>query len=186
MIDIVKLIPNAYFGVQEDNPTIDEISAHVRHAIRHSMRVHFYLNEIGLEINDGELPHDLTGIGNKLEWEVIRGFAFREKDTEEKERIFQESLKRHRMQRHNRMWNSQNEDATEKDLRYGAIDSIVYLLENRGYQGGCHTIGKIEEKILCNPKYKQKWMYLALDDICRINAKISGPPIEYLQEIIKK
>ena len=171
MVDIVNILPVLYYQEDKESPTLYEILSYVDQTIKHSGRVHFYLKKLGVEISDGEVPHDLAGEGNKLEWEVLRGLALRNRDTEEKIRRFEESLQRHRMQRHHRMWNDKNSEATETDFKYGAIDSVVCLLEDRGYQGGCHTFEQIEELIPKNPEYKQPWLEWALKEIRRINEK---------------
>lgn len=161
-----------YLQRDKDNPSMDEILTYARHTIEHSHRVHSYLAEIGIGINDNEVPHDLVGPGNKLEWQVMRGLALHAKDTEEKERRFQEALQRHRMQRHHRMWNVQNPEATEIDLKYGAIDSITCLFEERPYYGGkSHTLEEIKELIQKNPEYKQPWLNWALQEILKVNEK---------------
>ena len=142
------------------NPTTEEIMEYVGRVYEHSKEVQFYLDKLGISIDDGEMPHDLVGPGNKLEWEVMRGLAYAEKDTPEKKRIFEKALKRHRIQRHHRMWNRKDDSWTDEDMKYGAIDAVVSLLENRGYQGGGHSWDEIQKIINSEsrPEYKTHWM----------------------------
>lgn len=168
----IIILPECHILQDKDNPRVYELMKYAEHTAVHSCTIHFYLAKFGLQINDNEVPHDLVGEGNKLEWLVMRGLALKEIDSEEKQKRLDEALKRHRMQRHHRMWNVQNPDATETDLKYGAIDSIISLLEKRDYQGGCHTKEQIQEKIAKNPEYKQPLMHWALENILRINKEL--------------
>src|SRR3989344_2340983 len=148
-------------GVMRDpeNPTLDEINQYLPRVIKHSLTVEHYLDKLGVKVDDGQHPHDLVGPGNKLEWEVIRGLSLQKRDTPEKQRRYQEAIELHRKgQYHHHKWNTPNPTATEDDLRYGAIDSMVSLREPRDYQGGVHSWEEIEKIIERNPEYKRSWL----------------------------
>lgn len=145
-----------------DNPTLDEIAAHVTRVITHSATVERYLRELDVLVDDGQHPHDLVGPGNKLEWAVIQGLALRERDTPERQRRYERAIELHRRgQRHHHLWNSWNPMATEHDLKYGAIDAIASLREPRDYQGGIRTWEEIGRVIEENPEHKRHWMHWA-------------------------
>ena len=131
--------------------TKEEVIKYAGSTWEHSKSVQFYLDKIGISIknfkeqHEIETPHDLAGEGNKLEWEVMHGLAYAEKDTPEKKKIFEEALKRHRIQMHHKMWNNRN--SPDEWLKYGAIDAVCSLLEPRLYQNGVHYWDKILDVI---------------------------------------
>ncbi len=159
--------------------TKEEVIKYAGSTWEHSKSVQFYLNKLDVSIEDGEMPHDLIGPGNKLEWEVMHGLAYAEKDTPKKKKIFEESLKRHRIQRHHRMWNREDNNWTDKDMKYGAIDSVCSLLEPRLYQNGVHYWDEIlnvisphsnKEHKKENPrdKYKKEYMKWAVEEMQKV------------------
>lgn len=159
------------FGDPE-NPSLEEIAAHVTSVITHSATVERYLREFDVRVNDGQHPHDLVGPGNKLEWEVIQGLALRERDTPERQRRYEQAIRLHRQgQSHHHMWNSWHPMATENDLQYGAIDAVVSLREPRDYQGGVRTWEEIERIARQEEYHKREWMHWAARLIREIEQK---------------
>jgi hypothetical protein len=149
-----------------DNPTLEEITQYIPKVIKHGLTVEHYLSKLGVKVEDGQHPHDLVGLGNKLEWEVIRGLALQKRDSEEKQRRYLNAIELHRIgQKHHQKWNNPNPEATPDDMKYGAIDAIVSLREARDYQGGVHSWGEIRKIIENNPEHKREWLYWALDRI---------------------
>ena len=164
-------------GVLEDtdNPTLEEITQYLPRIIKHGLTVEHYLSKLGIKVEDGQHPHDLVGPGNKLEWEVIKGLALQNKDTEEKQKRYQNAIEIHRSgQKHHQKWNNPNPDASSEDMKYGAIDAIVSLKESRDYQGGVHDWDEIEKIIEKNPEHKKNWLYWALNEIKFLEEKGEG------------
>jgi len=156
--------------------TKEEVIKYAGSTWEHSKSVHYYLDKIGISIknfkeqHEIETPHDLAGEGNKLEWEVMHGLAYAEKDTPKKKEIFEEALKRHRIQMHHKMWNNRN--SPNEWLKYGAIDAVCSLLEPRLYQNGVHYWDEILKVISSYPssKYKKenyKKEYMRWAEKCR-------------------
>ncbi|GEM_PF-2976477 len=146
----------------------EEVIKYAGNAWQHSKSVHFYLDKLGISIDEeSETPHDLAGKGNKLEWEVMHGLAYTEKDTPEKNRIFEEALERHRTQIHHRMWNNPN--SPEGWLKYGAVDAVCSLLELRLYQEGVHYWDEILDVIssCSSEEYKKEKMRWAVEEMRR-------------------
>lgn len=149
-------------------PTTVEVEKWLRCTLKHSAHVEYYLHHLGVGHEDPERPHDLVGPGNKLEWDVIRGFALQFRNPQPDFDIYTlPALKRHRMQYHHRMWNEpdvsdrrkHNRDATPDALQLGAIDAICSLLEPRGYQGGAHSFEEIQAIIAKSAvAHKQPWL----------------------------
>ena len=145
-----------------NNPNIREIMEFKQYLEIHSATVEFYLNRLSICVPDGQHPHDLAGPGNKLEWGVLQGLALQEKDTPEKQKIFENSLRIHRQeQKHHFYWDSVK-GINIDERRYGAIDAVVSLREPRVYQGGIHTWEQIEGLIEKNPAYRHEAMLWAL------------------------
>ena len=128
--EVIDYAVRVYEKHKPNDLTEEKIREYAGNVFKHSKSVHYYLDKLGISIDDGEIPHDLVGPGNKLEWEVMHGLAYAEKDTPEKKKIFEKSLKRHRIQRHHRMWNREDNNWTDKDMKYGAIDAVCSLLEH--------------------------------------------------------
>ena len=157
-----------------DDLTKEEVIKYAGNTWHHSKRVHFYSDKLGISIdrceNQGksETFHDLTGLGNKLEWEVMHGLAYAEKDTTEKKRIFEKALERHRIQMHHKMWN--NHHSPEECLKYGAIDAVCSLLEPRPEQGGVHYWDEILKVIssCLSKEYQKEWMRWAVEEMKQV------------------
>lgn len=157
---------------------VEEVIKYAGRTWEHSKGVHYYLDKLGISIkkfkkqHEIETPHDLAGEGNKLEWEVMHGFAYTEKDTSEKKKIFKKALKRHRIQIHHK--NGNNPKLPEW-LKYGAIDAVCSLLEKRDYQNGVHYWNEILEVISsCSSeeyqkeKYKKEKMKWAVEEMQKV------------------
>ncbi|MDD5193658.1 MAG: hypothetical protein PHF67_03660 [Candidatus Nanoarchaeia archaeon] len=135
-------------------PTNLEITTQLLRTLRHAINFHYYAYQLGrIGQNDPELPHDLAGPGNRLEWEVVSGLAlqFRTVNTAYFNQFLQplidKSVQIHRQQNHHRMWNGRvsHPAASKSDLEVGALDTICALLEPREYNGGAHDYGQILE-----------------------------------------
>lgn len=166
VIDYAIRVYDKHNPNDEPNDLIKEkIREYAGNVWKHSKSVDYYLDELVISIkkfkkqHEIETPHDLAGKGNKLEWDVMKGFLYTEKDKNddpEKKKIFKKSLKRHRIQMHHKMGNNPN--PPNEWFMYWAIDAVCSLLENRTYQGGVHDWEKIREIISANPElgYRKK------------------------------
>tara|TARA_Y100000034_G_scaffold5829_1_gene6455 strand:- start:2562 stop:3197 length:636 start_codon:yes stop_codon:yes gene_type:complete len=148
-------------------PTEDEVKKWLVSTLQHSCHVEYFLAKLHLGYSDPERPHDLEGIGNKFEWDVIKGFSLQyRKPREYYKKLMIPSLKLHTQQYHHRKWNKPNPidktkpipGSSEEDMFVGAIDTICSLLENRAYQRGSHNYDQIIEIAKNNPPHKKEWM----------------------------
>ena len=129
-------------------PTDEEVGKYMLAYLQHSCNVEYFLRSFELGKDDPERPHDLVGVHNKFEWNVLKGFAvqYREPPVDFMKYVFP-SLELHRMQYHHKKWNGAGMSgaldlgpgATIDDMWVGSIDAVCSLLENRGYQGGEHS-----------------------------------------------
>tara|TARA_Y100000031_G_C8217443_1_gene384146 strand:+ start:921 stop:1565 length:645 start_codon:yes stop_codon:yes gene_type:complete len=152
-------------------PTTPEIEAWLLGTIRHVQHIEYFLERLQIGKEDPQRPHDIIGNGNKFEWDVIRGFAlqYRDRSTEFFDLYVAPSLERHRCQYHHQKWNNPNTNATDDDMKVGAVDAVCSLLESdRAYQGGKHTPAQIEEIIEKNLEHKRPWLRLIHTEIQRI------------------
>lgn len=170
-------------------PNSDEVFKWLRCTLQHSCHVEYYLGRLNVGKEDHQRPHDLVGSGNKLEWDVIKGFAlqFRNRPPDFDTYILP-ALKRHRVQHHHQMWNEpdpndrrrHNRDATPDALKLGAIDAICSLREPRGYQGGAHTFEEIEQIIdASEDAHKRPWLKLVLPEM----AALPVPQLELITSL---
>ena len=170
--EIIDYAIRLYNIHKPEDLTEEEVIKYAGNVWQHSKSVHFYLDKLGISIDDeSETPHDLAGKGNKLKWEVMHGFAYTEKNTFEKKKIFKRALKRHRIQMHHKVGNNPN--SPKEWLRYWAIDAVCSLLENRMYQGGVHDWEEIRKVISSSPKskytkYKKELMSWAVDEMKKV------------------
>ncbi len=155
----------------EETPTRHEIEAWLLGTIRHVQHIEYFLERLQTGKEDPQRPHDIIGHGNKFEWEVIRGFAlqYRDRSSEFFDRYVAPSLERHRCQYHHKKWNNPNPNATDEDMKVGAVDAVCSLLEpDREYQGGKHNLSQINEIIEQNPEHKRPWLRQIHTEIQRI------------------
>jgi len=171
-------------------PTKQELLTWLIETIRHSYHIEYYLYKLNIDNpDDNERPHDLVGPGNKFEWDVASLFAIQYRSSEAN--YFQNNiypaLKRHRLQYHHRKWNDPNpknpnihsEDASELDMRIGAIDSLCSLREKRIYQGGKHSWSQVESICYKNPPHKIPYLLKMLP----LMRQIPEPNIEIIDDL---
>ncbi|MBS3118750.1 hypothetical protein J4417_03665 [Candidatus Woesearchaeota archaeon] len=167
----------------ELKPTEKEVNAWLLHTTQHACQVEYFLHQLGLGRSDPERPHDLVGPGNKFEWSVIQGFAMQyREDTASVQPYVSHSLAFHRQQYHHLMWNGNtlNPNASENDLRVGAVDAICSLLENRSYQGGPHPYEEIWNIAITNPPHKKDWMSILLPDM----EQLKQPAVRSIERLV--
>lgn len=154
-------------------PTTAEIINAVLFAERHCFHKMHYSESLQCGLNDPQNPHDLVGFGNKLEWEVLSGLAFQIRREEEGyftifKKYVKPAIERHRLyQYHHQKWNEPNDNATDDDMKSGAIDFVCSILENRPYnkpiENGYNPFIDVKEKIeeakgVEKYKHQIKWM----------------------------
>lgn len=146
-------------------PTKEEITWWLTDTVRHAYHIEYFLQRLQIGTEDKQRPHDIVGVGNKLEWEAIRGFALQYRGRE----MFQDhvlpSLEFHRQQDHHIAWNEYNPTASPDAMKLGAVDACCSLLEPRDYQGGCHTYSELYEIANNNPIHKTGWMLLVAQEM---------------------
>lgn len=118
-------------------------------AIRHSITVEYVLERLGHF--DPESPHDLSGEGNKFEWEVMAPLAAAQNKPDSYWFPYvADAIDRHRAQVHHYAWRNPEDPGDlrgmtlDHALALGAADSIVSLLEERYYQGGPHPLDELK------------------------------------------
>ena len=164
-------------------PTEDEVRDWLLSTTRHSMRMEFCLQSMGIGNRDPQRPHDIVGEGNKFEWEVIQGFSTENRPEIDHFTHVVPALTRHRAQYHHQKWNHEDSGATDDEMLLGATDAICSLLENRLYQGGSHSIEEIRSIIEDrNPPYRRPWMTKALDQVNKLKMPDMGQ-IRHLDRI---
>ena len=89
-------------------PTAEEVQRWVLSVTVHALHIEYFLQELQVGRDDPQRPHDLIGIGNKFEWEVMKGFALQWRD-DGSDKFFRQyiapALKRHRVQYHHQPTN---------------------------------------------------------------------------------
>lgn len=142
-------------------PTTDNIRKWLTVTLQHAVHIEHYLHELQIGRSDIQRPHDLVGLGNKLEWPCIRGFSMQfSEEPGAFDAYVKHALDHHRQQHHHQAWNEFNPQSSCDAMRLGAVDAVCSLLEPRGYQGGVHTLDQIVGIAENNPIHKVAWMQL--------------------------
>ncbi len=155
-------------------PTEEEVGKYMLSMLQHSCNVEYFLNTFGLQSNDPERPHDLVGVGNKFEWDVIKGLALQYRTPKvDFDKYILPSLKIHRQQYHHKKWNGVGNsrvltlgpNASIVDMIVGAIDATCSHREDRSYQGGILTYDEIEN---ISRNRGSAWMLEVIPEMRRI------------------
>jgi hypothetical protein len=132
-------------------PAEGDVRKWLLETLRHTNHVMYYSEILKVGQNDPELPHDVVGPYNKFEWAVICGCALGYSNLDHHDKvIFQmtkDSVHLHRNQYHHKMWDGPDEDATADDLRFGALDTICALLENRPYYSHVDSFDELDKNL---------------------------------------
>ncbi len=127
----------------------------------------FITSQIGLRPTDcdpseRQRPHDLAGTGNKVEWEQITRFALQyvEPLLKEYEEKIVTGIKLHKDGQYNHLiWDGRvktsDEEAYVHDMKGCALDSVLSLIEYRGYHGGPFSYDEIPEVFVGNEEQKR-------------------------------
>ncbi|MEK6833591.1 MAG: hypothetical protein AABY32_06110 [Nanoarchaeota archaeon] len=169
-------------------PTEEEAKTWLISTLQHVFHIEYFLGELGLGDEDPERPHDLVGIGNKYEWEVIKGLALQYRNPKpDFQTYILPSINLHRQQYHHRKWNNPDPndktkpmpDSTEGDMLTGAVDAVCSQLENRGYQGGTHDydgVIEIAKKNPPTPPHASPWLLRIIPEM----RKLQHPNLEQI------
>jgi len=149
-----------------------EIDQWLLSTVQHVFHIEYFLQRLQIGNNTPQRPHDIMGIGNKFEWDIIKGLSLQYAHNGEeiyKDDIWK-SIALHQQQYHHQMWDKLNPKATNNDMELGAVDSICSLLEDRQYQGGAHTFQEIEDMIgtRCAP-HALKWLRQVLPEMRKLD-----------------
>lgn len=153
-------------------PTHNEVARWLLAMTTHALHIEYYLQELQIGSEDPQRPHDVVGVGNKFEWDVIKGFALQYREPKvDFERYIRPSLERHRCQYHHQIWNKPLDGAPYDAMKLGAVDAICSLLEpDREYQGGVHTFDQIERIAEGNCAHKAPWMKMLVGEFREVRA----------------
>lgn len=154
-------------------PNDDEVRKWLLESVRHSCMVEFYLHALDLGSHDPQRPHDITGKGSKLSWPVVMGLAlqYRSDDPVFFESYVLPSIEYHRKnQYHHQMWNGPDPDASDEDMKVGAIDSLCSMRDCRAYQGGEHSFEEVIHRIKDNEPERMKWFWMVYSMMKQVDA----------------
>ncbi len=151
-------------------PHSGEVKRQLLHTLRHAYRVEYFLKLYDVGICDPQRPHDLLGVGNKLSLQILLPLSLQHRKEEKfKDKYIMPAVEFHRKyQHHHQMWNLPHYDATDDDMKVGAIDAVCSLREkDRTYLETC-TFDGIRERIKKkgdpgNHPRKFYWMNWAID-----------------------
>jgi hypothetical protein len=165
-------------------PTQEEVNRWLLDVLKHSLRVEYYLNQLGIYNHDKERPHDINGPHNKFEWEIIKGIALQYRNNVDCATYIMPAVELHRTQYHHRMWNNpdpnnkayKNPEASEEDMLTGAVDAICSLMENRSHQPEVKNFDEAVHYI------RKRYLHQALWAIITAGAmiEIKKPDLEYI------
>jgi hypothetical protein len=112
----------------------------------HSSAAEYWTPRLQIKNQDPQRPHDLEGEGNKLEYEVIQELSLQHmpRPYRFQKQIF-EGREKHRIQDHHKKGNKPNPFATEEDIKFSVLDTILALGENRGYRKKDYSLLEMNE-----------------------------------------
>lgn len=148
-------------------PTEQEVEKWILSTLQHVCQVEYFLGHFNLGGSDPQRPHDLIGVGNKFEWDIIKSLSLQYRTPKvDFDQNLLPALMRHRLQYHHQKWNNPDpfndnlpvEGTTNEDMLVGAIDAVCSLRENRSYQGGSHTYEDIITIARDDPPHKKPWL----------------------------
>lgn len=147
-------------------PTEVEVFRWILDTAVHAGHIEYYLQELQIGSGDPDRPHDIVHLGNKFEWESVRGYAlqFRENGLCVFRSEIMASRQHHRQQYHHRMWNHCSPEATDDAMHLGAVDAVCSLLEPRVYTGGPFTFDNIGA-MPPNLTGQGEWMKRAVEEM---------------------
>jgi hypothetical protein len=154
----------------KDKPTAQEVQKWLLSTATHAYHIEYFLQRLQVGLDDPDRPHDIMNVGNKFDWEAIKGFSlqYRENGPIDFHNEIMAARQYHRQQHHHKMWGKFYPDASEDAMMLGAVDTVCSMLEPREYQNGCHTYSEIHAKASKNPIHKVAWMKLAAVQMERI------------------
>lgn len=153
--------------------------------LRHTSQMMCYSELFGLDKRNPELPHDIVGPYNKLEWPVILGCSLGydnlDHHDEDIYRMTLESVALHREhQYHHQRWVGHNAETAEDELRFGALDIICASLEHRPYYPRVDSLEELEDNLLSTVEggKKGEWKIPWITQIIGMMKAVERPQIE--------
>ncbi len=162
-------------------PTSGEVLQWLVHTATHAYHIEYYLQTLGVGLEDPDRPHDIVHLGNKLEWGAVKGLAlqFRKNGCFDHRNQILDSRAYHRQQSHHQRWNEPNTAATGDNLKLGAVDAICSLVEPREYQGGPHNFTQIESIAKESKQHQKEGLSWAIREM----RKIDSPDIAHITKL---
>lgn len=132
-------------------PKEEHVYAWMLHSVQHSLHAEYFFHALNVGGEDPQRPHDLVGLGNKLEWATMRHYAVQAQRHPLARLHLNAALESHRRQYHHLNGYAHEGDSFVPGSRLEpvdhakvrAVDAICSLLENRAYNGGAHTYDEI-------------------------------------------
>lgn len=133
-------------------PTGREVNCFLLETERHSINVEYFIYKLGIEgfVKDPDRPHDISGKGNKYEWDVLKGLALFYREMKVDRKYIQPSIIRHdSFQYHHKIFGSPKigidfiSQIGEIDYVIGAVDANCCMVENRRGYGEKHSFDDI-------------------------------------------
>jgi hypothetical protein len=131
-------------------PTTEEIRTWFLVTLRHSCDVEYYLSRLRIGRYDVQRPHDLTGLGNKLCWEVASIMALESRNSSREYflKTLLPAVEMHRSgQYHHRPLDEIPILRRRDHKRVNLVDTLCCLLEDRPYFGGERDYDALSEFI---------------------------------------
>lgn len=153
-------------------PTAAEVLWWMLHVVQHVCHIEYFLKELGISGEDPDRPHDIVGAGNKLEWDVLVGFAVQRRNVDREiiDKYLENSLRMHRCQYHHKQWGGKEAFDNPDAMKLGAVDTICSLLEDRSYQGGVHSFKQIVKIAEENSVRTRSWLLDLIPEMEKIKA----------------
>jgi hypothetical protein len=134
----------------------------------HCVDYHYFIGPVstnlGVAVYDPEWPHDLNGESNKYDWPVSSGLALAYDGVRANKfvrHLMYQSRELHRQQRHHRMGNTSNLEATEGDRLSSVVDTVRSMRAdsalNRRNNGGPYSYDQILRVLEKEAPHKLRW-----------------------------
>ncbi|MCK5107177.1 MAG: hypothetical protein KAQ83_00450 [Nanoarchaeota archaeon] len=126
-------------------PTPNLLKKSIERNMRHSYRVELICKKLGIKSNyPSQQPHDLKGLGSKLQPDVVFGFAIG-LDLDKSDELYSEIIN-YAIDIHTSC-QSHHDERLISEVKVQAIDALCTMIENRGYNGGPYNFKDISSKI---------------------------------------
>ncbi|MBN2566901.1 hypothetical protein JXB02_02325 [Candidatus Woesearchaeota archaeon] len=165
-------------------PSEEALKEFLLHTLQHSFHVEYYRECLAIPQAEIWIPHDIAGPYNKFSPLIALGMALEYMPGGERRYrpLIQEAITKHRTQLHHRRWNRPNGTATEDDMRFGAVDTICSLLEDRNYNGGSRPFEGIIQVARDFPDAKKHQQFY-IGTMLQVMYDVERPPIKEIARL---